>query len=213
MNARPNHYSPALGAEICAYLAAGGSLNSLCQQPGRPSWSTVARWLARNPDFQSAYDEACAQRAGTAAAKGVRDASLGGPATDYCPDLAERICALRAQGHTVREIVQRPDMPSYGAVYNWLRVHEDFRLMFRAAAAEWAEHLGAEQLTIADEALASGWVQADDRSVVTARDALMLAKLRIDTRERQIARMALRKHDAAPAERPMTHEEALDELE
>ncbi len=215
MRASPSRYSPELAARICAHVADGKSLRSFCRTRGHPARPTVAHWLELHPDFRARYDAACTMRAAAAEAAGVNDSGHGGRPTDYAPDLVERVCAMRARGSTMRQIAARRDMPGYRTLYGWLKDRKDFQSMYRAASEEWAEMLAAEQLRIADEALASGWPQGDGKGAVTARDALVLAKLRIDARERQIGRMALRKYGGAEdaAGGVMSHEDALAELE
>lgn len=47
-------YSEELGAEICAELAAGCSMRSICAKPGRPHAGTVRNWEMRHPEFEMA---------------------------------------------------------------------------------------------------------------------------------------------------------------
>ena len=55
---RPSLYSPELAKLICAQLAEGESLRSICRAPGMPSTSTVLAWVASRPDFRRQYDDA-----------------------------------------------------------------------------------------------------------------------------------------------------------
>lgn len=55
---RPGAYCPALGRWICARVAGGEAMRTICGGPGMPGASTVYRWLADEPDFASAYRRA-----------------------------------------------------------------------------------------------------------------------------------------------------------
>lgn len=55
---RPSSYSEEVAAEICALIAGGESLRSICDAPGRPARSTVIRWLAENQTFRDQYARA-----------------------------------------------------------------------------------------------------------------------------------------------------------
>jgi hypothetical protein len=56
-------YTPELGAEICARLAEGRSLRSVCRDAGMPSMATVFRWLPLHEEFSKAYNVAYGERA------------------------------------------------------------------------------------------------------------------------------------------------------
>jgi hypothetical protein len=56
-------YTPQLGAEICARLAEGRSLRSVCRQDGMPNMATVFRWLANDEEFAKTYAIAMGERA------------------------------------------------------------------------------------------------------------------------------------------------------
>ncbi len=146
------------------------------------------------------YEGALAERAARAERLGERDAGLGGRASDYTEELGERICALRAEGATARQIMRTPGMPSYGAIHRWMNAHPEFRRLYRAATEHWAEGKEEEQIAIADGALGDAWRRLGGARTIAAREALALAKLRIDTRERQIARRMLRSPPKAEAE-------------
>lgn len=56
-------YTPEIGDRICAEIAEGKSLRSICKMDGMPGRRTVFDWLRRHEDFRTAYDIACAERA------------------------------------------------------------------------------------------------------------------------------------------------------
>ncbi len=55
---RPSSYSKTLAAKICARLAEGESLRSICRSPDMPSRPTVMAWLDKHPEFFDRYARA-----------------------------------------------------------------------------------------------------------------------------------------------------------
>lgn len=72
---RPTIYSDELVAEICARVACDESLVKICEDDGKPSLTTVYRWLQENEVFRANYTRARNDQAETVAdkAKAVRD--------------------------------------------------------------------------------------------------------------------------------------------
>jgi len=56
--ARPSDYSPELTAVICARMAEGVSLRSICLADDMPDKATVFRWLAAHKEFRDQYARA-----------------------------------------------------------------------------------------------------------------------------------------------------------
>jgi hypothetical protein len=52
---RPTIYSERLAARICAELAMGRSLRTVCKANDMPGLETVFRWLREKPDFREQY--------------------------------------------------------------------------------------------------------------------------------------------------------------
>ena len=55
---RPSSYTLQLVDEICAKLAEGNSMRSVCREKDMPSMATVFRWLREKPEFQEQYARA-----------------------------------------------------------------------------------------------------------------------------------------------------------
>jgi hypothetical protein len=57
---RPTDYTDELATEICARIASGESLRSICREDGKPVISTVMLWLVcgKHPQFSEQYAEA-----------------------------------------------------------------------------------------------------------------------------------------------------------
>lgn len=60
---RPSSYMPEVAHDICAKLAEGESLRSVCNRQGMPSKATVFRWLSEYVEFRDQYAKATEQRA------------------------------------------------------------------------------------------------------------------------------------------------------
>jgi hypothetical protein len=146
-------YSPELGREICARVAAGESQHALAREPGMPSRRTFRDWALREPEFGAAFEAAKLEgRARQIAAD--READLrpgsgkiwrrmlaqasprrrrGGSVSILTPELAEEICLRIAGGETVLALSADPDMPCAGSIYGWARRDDEFREMYLRA--------------------------------------------------------------------------------
>ncbi|HAY0118111.1 TPA: hypothetical protein JS257_002152 [Escherichia coli] len=101
----------------------------------------------------------------------VNGTSLSRKRAKYTIALAEEICLLVAEGHSLREIAKMPDMPSLRTLMRWQYEHPDFREhigIFKFIAAQDA----AEQ---AIEAIRSVNLEAED-ATLQLRKAEALAR-------------------------------------
>jgi len=55
---RPTMYTPELASEICADLAQGMSLRTVCKSDERPSLQTIFNWFRKVPGFVEQYEKA-----------------------------------------------------------------------------------------------------------------------------------------------------------
>ena len=55
---RPSIYTPELAARICAQLACGKSLRTVCKEDDMPCLETVFGWLRTKPEFLEQYTRA-----------------------------------------------------------------------------------------------------------------------------------------------------------
>jgi len=55
---RPSSFRQEIAEEICARIAQGESLVSVCRSAGLPSYATITRWLAEREDFRLKYAQA-----------------------------------------------------------------------------------------------------------------------------------------------------------
>lgn len=55
---RPSLYTEDLAARICAEIADGKSMRTICLQDGMPDLTTIFRWIADKPEFCQQYTRA-----------------------------------------------------------------------------------------------------------------------------------------------------------
>lgn len=107
-------------------------------------------------------------------------AKTGRP-SDYLPEVAADICALLADGESLRKVCERPGMPGKATVFRWLAQHEEFRDQYAKATETRADAIFEDMFDIAD-------------SVSEEAAAVAKARLRIDTRKWALARMNPKKY-------------------
>lgn len=64
---RPSIFSEDIAAAICARIAEGASLRTVCEADDMPDRSTVFLWLRNNPEFRALYETASTERASSLA--------------------------------------------------------------------------------------------------------------------------------------------------
>jgi hypothetical protein len=106
-------------------------------------------------------------------------AKVGQP-TSYTVERATKICALIADGKSVRSICKAQDMPSTTTVYTWLSEQPDFLAQYTRAREDQADAIFDECLAIADEAEA---------------ETVQQAKLQIDTRKWMAGKLRPKKYN------------------
>lgn len=150
-------FTPELGREICARLAAGESAHALAREPGMPSRRTFGDWAARDPAFGAQLEAAklAGRRAKVAAARVADEARIwrsnqraqwklakaGTPGPSRGSEslltdaLAEEICRRIAAGEPNGRICADAHMPSIGTLYGWVRRVDWFRERYETAKA------------------------------------------------------------------------------
>ncbi len=180
-------FSQALGEAICARVAAGETLASVCRSPGMPHRLTATNWRRQYPEFGAAMD-AAALAARTARRLAEREAAArwmarrkapGGQRAKYGPALAEAICARLSCGESLLAICRDPAMPGMPTVFRWLREYPEFEAMYVVARREQADYLLDEAREVA--------MGATPKSVWADR-------LRFDTIRWMTARLAPKKY-------------------
>jgi hypothetical protein len=74
-----------------------------------------------------------------------------GRPTLYSPELGDRICALIAEGQSLRSITQMDGMPKAETVYGWLRTDPAFADMYARARVDGADAMSDDIIHIADD--------------------------------------------------------------
>lgn len=108
-----------------------------------------------------------------------------GRPTTYTPELADHICALLAEGQSMRTVCLPDEMPAKSTVFKWLRTIPEFSDRYAQAKAEAADALTEEMLDIADDGT-NDWVERETQSgtkIVLDQEHVQRSKLRIDTRK------------------------------
>lgn len=102
---RPSEYTQEKAAEICARLAEGESLRSICASDDMPDMKTVYRWIGANDEFRQQYALAREDQADTHA-DGLID--LSDTATP------ENHAAIRLQIDTRKWVASKLKPKKYG---------------------------------------------------------------------------------------------------
>ncbi|MGJ3354654.1 ubiquitin carboxyl-hydrolase [Providencia sp. Je.9.19] len=105
---------------------------------------------------------------------------MGRP-SDYLPEVADDICALIADGESLRSVCKKKGMPNKTKIMRWLRENTDFRDQYAKAMESRADAVFEELFDIADD-------------VAEEPAAISKAKLRIDTRKWALSRMSPKKY-------------------
>jgi len=143
-------YTPEMGALILERIAEGETVKQITADPRMPSYATVYRWTHVIEEFGEAWlrlrRELCAERiwhdqqravarawmrehARKLAGKPLRN-GVSGRKSSYTREWGAAVCAAIRDGASLSEVVASPGMPSFKAVYAWLRRFPEFRLAY-----------------------------------------------------------------------------------
>jgi len=117
--------------------------------------------------------------------------SVGRP-RKYTPKLANKVCALLAEGMSMRKVAEQKGMPSKSSMFGWLAENDEFLDQYTRAKQEAADSLVEEMLEIADDEATTDLI-IDDVPVLdpeTGKPYKILtsagvqhARLRVETRK------------------------------
>jgi transposase len=125
--------------------------------------------------------------------------------SEYSEERAAAICALIAEGLSLRQIAAREGMPDKTTILRWLSAtnadgtprHPDFRTQYARAREMQADHFVDEILEIADDG-SNDWIERElkNGNVVTVVDHEHVgrSKLRVDARKWLMAKLAPKKY-------------------
>lgn len=116
----------------------------------------------------------------------TKAAPVGRPST-YTPELADRVCALLAEGLSMRRVCEGEGMPDPSTVFRWIRTNEEFRKQYARAKMESAHAFCEESIDIADDGT-NDWMEkqnAEGENIgwIFNGEAIQRSKLRVDTRK------------------------------
>jgi len=110
----------------------------------------------------------------------------------YTPKLANKVCALLAEGMSMRKVAEQKGMPSKSSMFGWLAENDEFLDQYTRAKQEAADSLVEEMLEIADDEATTDLI-IDDVPVLdpeTGKPYKILtsagvqhARLRVETRK------------------------------
>lgn len=205
--AKESAYTPEMGQLILDRLAAGETVKAITADPRMPCYATVYRWTRVIEDFGEAWRAVrmrlCAdaiwadqERARARAWMRAHARRLAGkPARDwrsgtrssYTPQMAEAVCAAVREGASLSDVVRTPGMPSFKAIYRWLKIFPAFRAQYVDACA-----------------YRDGWL--DFQAVMIAEESTPLTfradKRRVAALDGRAGRMRPKKYRALPPEDP-----------
>lgn len=122
-------------------------------------------------------------------------AKVGRP-SGYSAARANEVCALIADGYSLRQIAALDGMPDKRTILRWLDAHEEFRPQYAYAREAQAEHFADEILEIADDGT-NDWTerqQGEDKITVVDHEHISRSKLRVDARKWLMSKMAPKKY-------------------
>jgi hypothetical protein len=129
----------AMGHLILQRMADRETIKAITADPRMPAYCTVFQWVKVVPEFGDHYRAVRATLARSRLEE--RDARRGpkrpsGRKSTYTPELADEVCERVRWGKSLSEVSAEPDMPSFRAIYRWLKDRPDFRATF-VEACDW----------------------------------------------------------------------------
>jgi hypothetical protein len=100
----------------------------------------------------------------------------------YSPELADEVCALVAEGKSLRQVTELPGMPSRRAVQYWLSRFPDFREKYECAMMLLGEFWAHEIIEIADDSSGDFIITEDGRRAVD-HENINRSRLKVDSRK------------------------------
>ena len=100
----------------------------------------------------------------------------------YSAELADEVCALVAEGKSLRQVTELTGMPSRRAVQYWLTRYPDFKEKYECAMMLLGEFWAHEIIEIADDTAGDYVITEDGRRVVD-HENINRARLKVDARK------------------------------
>jgi hypothetical protein len=122
-----------------------------------------------------------------------------GRPTEYTPEKGDAICALLAEGKSLRAICAQEGMPAMSSVLLWVvkgarnhEIYKAFSEQYRDAREAQAELFGDELIDISDEESLTSRRAEDGETVCF--DNVQRSKLRVDTRKWVMSKLLPKKY-------------------
>lgn len=119
----------------------------------------------------------------------------------YTEEWAIAFCTEIATGVSLREICRRPNSPCAESVFKWLYQHPEFAVMYATAKSAAMDAMGEELLEIADDGT-NDWMKANNGQVVLNKEAVSRSRLRCDTRQWLMTKLAPKKFGLKMPDQP-----------
>ena len=122
-----------------------------------------------------------------------------GRPTLFSKELGDEICALIAEGKSLRSICLAASMPDKSTIFRWLRKYEDFRDQYALAKEDSAHALAEEILEIADDGVndfVEQITKSGETKVVVDKENIMRSRLRVDARKWLASKLLPKKYGA-----------------
>jgi hypothetical protein len=104
------------------------------------------------------------------------------PYLTYSAELADEVCALIAEGKSLRQVTEQPGMPSRRSVQYWLTRYPDFREKYECAMMLCAEFWAHEIIEISDDSAGDFIISEDGRRAVD-HENINRSRLKVDSRK------------------------------
>ena len=121
-----------------------------------------------------------------------------GRPSSYTKEIGAKICALIAEGESLRHIEAHEGMPPKSTIMNWCLQHSDFLEQYTRAKEMQAEAFNEELIDIADDAR-NDWIEKENQKtgstfIALNEEAISRARLRIETRKWLMGKMKPKKY-------------------
>jgi hypothetical protein len=126
----------AMGRLILQRIADGETIKAITAHPKMPAYATVYRWVEVHEAFGDAYRRLRAVMARVKREdRDARRKPRRGVRSTYTVECGWEVCEAIERGASLSQVVRRPGMPSFKAIYRWLRNEPEFRADYIAACA------------------------------------------------------------------------------
>lgn len=122
-----------------------------------------------------------------------------GQPTKYNPKLAQQICNYIAEGYSLRQIEELPEMPCKATILNWATddTKPEFLDQYAKAMERRTEYWAEEILDIADDG-SNDWIERENKDgskyEVINNEAINRSRLRVDARKWLMSKLKPKKY-------------------